>query len=257
MYSLLLKSNCNPSKGHLESAKYVLLYLKNTSSHGIWFKQGENRLHGSVSIPEELKGNDLMVFTDSNWGPQDASKPKPNQTCTVTMEKLKSIQGFYITQMGGSVYWWVNREKRGSRSSCMAEIKSINNGIRAIQYLRYLMKQLGLHDVEFQTPFLNDNQGSIDWIESRCKPTKKLRHENLSKLGISEAREHNKVPIYWMPGASNPSDLFTKEIKDVAHYKSIRDLMVIPRESFGLSSNSNLLQIRLITHIHRGCQNKD
>ena len=41
-----------------------------------------------------------MVFTDSNWGPQDASKPKPNETRTVTMEELKSIQGFYITRMG-------------------------------------------------------------------------------------------------------------------------------------------------------------
>ena len=83
-----------------------------------------------------------MVFTDSNWGPQDASKSKPNETLTVTMEELKLIQGFYITRMGGPLYWGVHREKRGSRSSYMAEIKSINDGFRAIQYLRHLMKQL-------------------------------------------------------------------------------------------------------------------
>ena len=83
------------------------------------------------------------------------------------------------------------------------------------------MKQLGLPNVDFPTPLLNDNQGSIDWIESGCKPTKKLRHENLSELGILEAREHNEVQIYWMPGASNPSDLFTKEDKDVAHFESV------------------------------------
>ena len=41
-----------------------------------------------------------MVSTDRNWGPQDASKPKPNKKRTVTMEELKSIQGFYITNMG-------------------------------------------------------------------------------------------------------------------------------------------------------------
>ena len=58
-------------------------------------------MHGSVAIPEELKGNELIVFTDSNWGPQDASKPKPNETRTVTLEELKSIQGYYITRMGG------------------------------------------------------------------------------------------------------------------------------------------------------------
>ena len=79
-YSLLSQFNSNPSKGHLDAAKYVLRYLKHTSSHGIWFKQGENRLHGSVAIPEESKENELIVFTDSNFGPQDASKPKPNET---------------------------------------------------------------------------------------------------------------------------------------------------------------------------------
>ena len=55
------------------------------------------------------------------------------------------------------------------------------------------MKQLGLPDIEYPTPLMNDNQGSIDWIESGCKPTKKLRHENLSELGIKEAREHKEV----------------------------------------------------------------
>ena len=36
-YSLLSQFNTNPSHGHLEAAKYVLRYLKHTSSHGIWF----------------------------------------------------------------------------------------------------------------------------------------------------------------------------------------------------------------------------
>ena len=62
---------------------------------------------------------------------------------------------------------------------------------------------------QFPTTPLNDNQGSIDWIESGYKPTKKL---------------------YWMPGDSNPSDVFTKEDKNVAHYESIQNLMVLPRE---------------------------
>ena len=74
--------------------------MKHTSSHGIWFKQDENRLQGCCAIPKELRGDELLIFTDSNWGPQDASKPVPNETRTVTMEELRSIQGFYITRMG-------------------------------------------------------------------------------------------------------------------------------------------------------------
>ena len=102
-----------------------------------------------------------MDFTDSNWDPQTASKPRPKKTRTVKMEELKSIQGFYITRMDDSLYWGMYREERGSRSSCIAEIKSIDDGIRAIQYLKHLMRQL-------------NKQGSIDWIKSGCKSTKKL-----------------------------------------------------------------------------------
>ena len=120
----------------------------------------------------------------------------------------------------------------------MAEIKSIDDGIRAIQYLRHLMKQLGLPDIEYPTPLMNDNQGSIDWIESGCKPTKKLRHKNLSKLGIKEAREHKEVQLYWMAGATNPDYLFTKEDNDVKHCKTLRDQMVTSWEAFANSSTS-------------------
>ena len=77
----------------------------------------------------------------------------------------------------------------------MAEIKSIDDGICAIQYLRHLFKQLGLPDIEYPIPLMNDNQGSIYWIEYGCKPAKKLRHEYLSELGIKEAREHNEVQL--------------------------------------------------------------
>ena len=105
--------------------------------------------------------------------------------------------------------------------------------------------------MNFPTPLLNDNQGSIDWIESGCKPTKKLRHENLSELGIYEARLYNEVDIYWTPGPSNLADIFTKEDKDVAHFELIRDQMVMPRESFRLpikAKSWGVLERRLDDH---------
>ena len=145
--------------------------------------------------------------------------------------------------MGGPLCWGVTREKRGSRSSCIAELKSMDEGIKGIQFLRHLMKQIGLPDVDEPTPIMNDNRGSLDWIESGCRPTKKLRHENLSELGIEEAKINNEVSFHWIPGSTNPSDLFTKEDNDIKHYCTLRDHMVMPREQFGISfttSKSNL-----------------
>ena len=118
----------------------------------------------------------------------------------------------------------------------MAEIKAIDEAIKSIQYLRHLIRELGLPDIDCPTPVLNDNRGSIDWIDSGCKPTKKLRHENLAELGIAEAKQHGEVSIYWIPGKTNPADAFTKEDNDVQHHCSLRDLMVISREFFNDSA---------------------
>ena len=58
------------------------------------------------------------------------------------------------------------------------------------------MQQLGLIDIEYPTPLMNNNQGSFDWIESSCKPTKKICLENISRLGIKEARDHREFNLY-------------------------------------------------------------
>ena len=47
-----------------------------------------------------MKNEKLLTFTDSNWGAQDSSAPHKDETRTVDMGEMKSIQGYYITQMG-------------------------------------------------------------------------------------------------------------------------------------------------------------
>ena len=100
------------------------------------------------------------------------------------------------------------------------------------------MQQIGLPDIDYSPPVLNDNRGSIDWIDSGCKPTKKLRHENLAELGIAEAKRHGEVSFLWMPGAKNPSDIFTKEDNDINHFTSLRDLMIKSRDEFFQSQDN-------------------
>ena len=55
-----------------------------------------------------------------------------------------------------------------------------------------------------------------------------------------------------MPGALNIADLFTKEDKDDAQYETIRDKIMMPRQSFGLPRNSHSFN-----NSHTwGCQNE-
>jgi hypothetical protein len=146
------------------------------------------------------------------------------------MDEMNSIQGHYITRMGGAILWGVHREKRISGSSCEAEIKAMDDGTKAIQFLRHLIKQLRLKEATDATPLLNDNRGSCDWTNNGGIVSKKLRHANISEFRVLEAAKHNEINVHWIPGKDNPADLFTKEHKDVSQFNKLRDLMVRPRE---------------------------
>ena len=227
---LLSQYNSCPSIGHMKAAKNVLRYLKGTASNGIWFTQNDDRLAGNVGIPDAVDPNELIVTSDSCWGPQDASIPKPNDQRTVYLDEMNSLQGHYVTRMGGAILWGVLKEKRASGSSCEAEIKAMDNGVKDVQFMRHLTEQLGLRDSSDPIPVLNDNKGSVDWVNNGGVATKKLRHANIREARVAEAHTFGEVNVYWIPGKDNPADLYTKEHKDLAQFEKLRDLMVRPRE---------------------------
>ena len=103
---LLGQLNCDLSIGHLNSVEYVLQYLRSTVSHGIWFTQGDERLQENIGMPSSMKDEKLLTFIDSNWSAEDASSLRKDEIRTVDREEMKSIQGYYITQMEVHVLSW-------------------------------------------------------------------------------------------------------------------------------------------------------
>jgi hypothetical protein len=76
--SLLSRHFSKPSASHLDSARYVLAWLKGTLHHGIRFTQGAACTLGLTAWPDRPPDDPLsLAFTDANWGPQNASHPKP------------------------------------------------------------------------------------------------------------------------------------------------------------------------------------
>ena len=63
-------------------------------------------------------------------------------------------------------------------------------------------------------------------------------------MGIAEAKLHNKVEFYWIPGATNMSNIFTKEDNDVSHYCNLRNHMLVPRKEFGLNFTHNNIPVK-------------
>jgi hypothetical protein len=165
------------------------LYLKGTTNWGICYTQPssspdpskfdpEDCMRGIVAWPTDgqpqVACHDRMdTYTDSNWGPQDASHPKPGETRTD--EEMYSLLGAVVTYMGGPLDWCTTREKRCSRSVCESEIKAMDEGVKLILALRHLFEDLEVPHLSEPTPIMYcDNQGGIAWAHSEAV-TKRLR----------------------------------------------------------------------------------
>ena len=64
----------------------------------------------------------------------------------------------YTHKGEGPLLWGVYREKCLSRSLYITEIKAMYEGVKKIQFVCHLMRQLGLPEVKSPTPILNGNQ---------------------------------------------------------------------------------------------------
>jgi hypothetical protein len=226
--SLLSRHLTNPSQPHLDSARYVLSWLKGTLDHGIRFTQGECCTEGLTAWPERPVDDPLsLTFTDANWGPQDASHPKPGEI--IDEDEVRSLLGHVVMRMGGPVIWGCVREpNKASRSSCEAEIGAMDEGCKSVQQLRNIMQDLKLADVLRPTPLYNDNNGAVEWSEG-VSISKKMRHLNIRECAVRGAQQNNEIAVDTIPGHSNIADLFTKEFKSDSIFRKLVDFILSPR----------------------------
>ena len=49
---------------------------------------------------------------------------------------------------------------------------------------------------------------------------------------VRECHQSKDVNVYHIPGIINPRDIFTKEMKDNAHFRNIRDSMMVYLQAF-------------------------
>ena len=85
-------------------------------------------------------------------------------------------------------------------------------------------------DAQLTTPVYNDNQACVQWSHSLT--TKGVKHINLKENMVREAHQAKRVNVAHIPGVINSSDIFTKEIKDAAHFRRLRDSMMVSLSNF-------------------------
>ena len=183
--TLLSEYTHKPSPQHLDSARFVAKYLSSTRTVGLYYTSNTSEhLNAYVHFPRNR--DSLAAICDANWGPMDASVPKPD---SIPLEQnfsaLRSVSGWLAFYNGYPIAWGCVRHKDTAQSSCQAEIHAMNETTKLLLELKLLFRNLG-RPLDRAIPITNDNQGAVQW--SKGTTTKKLRwidlHENLVRENV-------------------------------------------------------------------------
>ena len=232
-------SSC-PSKGHWDAAKHVAQYVRSTVSHGIAFHSAstdpssafvhfpfphDGEAYKDSVPPPKDKMHELSTYTDANWGSQIGNAIPDGEE--IEMWKYRSLSGFLVMRCGGPIAWKAVRQEQTSRSTCEAEIRATDEGIKEVLSIRNRCADMQLPDAESPTPVYNDNQGCVDW--SKTTSTKGMRHINLKDCAVRDSVQGKDVTMHHIQGAINPSDIFTNEMRDSLHFRTLRDSFMMFR----------------------------
>ena len=130
----------------------------------------------------------------------------------------------------GPISWRSIRQPHTALSSCEAEILATNECVKEVESIKHRAVDLGMLDGASTTQIYNDNAACAQWAAS-CT-TKGIKHLNLRENQVRKHHHSGACHISHIPGQINPSDIFTKEMKDGAHFRRLRDCMMASKAAF-------------------------
>jgi hypothetical protein len=118
------------------------------------------------------------------------------------------------------------RQDQTALSSGEAEIRATNEASKSVVGMRHLAESVrsswfDISDALNPSPLYNDNAACIQW--SHNMTSKKIRHMELRKNSVREWVENKTLNVLHVSGRINPADIFTKEMRDGAHFRRLRD----------------------------------
>ncbi len=171
----------NPSQDQLNHALHICHYLAGTSQYALVYSGHSN------------KG--LFACADSDW----TSNPVD---CRSTTE--------YMIKLADGIFSWNSRAQRTvALSSTEAEYMSLSDTSRQIVWIKALLSELSINLGPI--PLCGDNQGSI-FMASNPVQECRIKHIDIRYHYIWEVVRQRQIKLYFINGADNPADMFTKNL---------------------------------------------
>jgi hypothetical protein len=239
VHSFLSLYSRKPAPGHMKAALYALHYIYST--HDIWFtftSSVTSSIHMYVHFPSKLdmeantntippsrtKCALLTLYSDACWGSQIGSA-----VCDGTLLplfKFRSMSGGIVFWQGGPLSWTAICQDKTALSSGEAKIRATNEASKSVGGMHHLAESIqfsGYDILDTLTPSLlyNDNAACIQW--SHNMTSKKIWHMELRKNSVREWVQDKTLNVLYLSGRVNPADIFTKEMRDGAHFWRLWD----------------------------------
>ena len=114
------------------------------------------------------------------------------------------------TKLANGIFSWQSRaQKTVALSSTEAEYMALSDCSRQAVWIKSLLEELGFKIPT--VPICGDNQGSIfigsNPVQERCS-----KHIDIRYHYVRQLIEEKKIELFFVEGAENPADLFTKNL---------------------------------------------
>ena len=170
----------SPSQIHWSAVKRVFRYIKGTISYGLKFNYSNNF--------------ELYGYSDSDWA-----------GCVMSR---KSTSGQLFRIGGCTVSWRSKKQSVVALSSTEAEYIALCEAAQETTWLRHLLHDIGLQQVEPTTIF-EDNQGSIA-LARNPKDHPRTKHVDVKYHFIRNTIERKRMKVVYCPTADMVADTLTK-----------------------------------------------
>jgi hypothetical protein len=248
VHSFLLSYSNKPAPGHMKVALYALHYVHSTYNYGITFTSSVTSLiHTYVHFPtptdveaytdaippSQTNCAPLTAYSDACWRSQIGSA-----VCNGTflpLFKFQSMSGGVVFQKGGPLSWTAIRQDQTALSSGEAEIRATNKMSKSVVGMHHLAESVrssgyDISDTVAPSSLYNDNAACIQWAHNMT--SKKIRHMELRENAVCEWVHDGILNILHVKGRINPADIFTKEMRDGAHFRQLRDSFMCQLSDF-------------------------
>lgn len=185
------QTNAGPE--HWKGLKRILRYLNSTAKWGLWYKANSY--------------SPLTLYVDADF----ANEPG-----------RKSVSGFVVEMFGDSVTWATRKQQSVALSTTEAEYVALATGVRELLWLRQLLNELGVPDLNKPITVFEDNQACIHAL--KFWDMKRLKHVDIKYNFVKELNGEGVISVVFIPTAEQTADLFTKGLpleSFVRHRKGI------------------------------------